>query len=129
MSWLFWLFILVLLAAAAGSAFMAYRTYIVGDATPNLKGWLFRPRPEPRLAVIEQAAVDSRRRLLLVRRDNVEHLIMTGGPVDVVIETGISEGGVHAESPAARSEPVGRAEPSPPVFARQPRAFGQAVNE
>ncbi len=26
---------------------------------------------------------------MLVRRDNVEHLIMTGGPVDVVIETGI----------------------------------------
>ncbi len=26
---------------------------------------------------------------MLIRRDNVEHLIMTGGPVDVVIETGI----------------------------------------
>lgn len=120
MSWLFWLFILVLLAAAAVSAYMAYRTYIVGDASPNLSGWLFKPRPEPRLGVIEQASVDSRRRLLLVRRDNVEHLIMTGGPVDVVIETGIN---------APKAEPAGRAEPSAPVFARQARTFGQAVNE
>jgi formyltetrahydrofolate deformylase len=29
--------------------------------------------------------VDGRRRLVLIRRDDVEHLIMTGGPVDVVI--------------------------------------------
>ena len=34
----------------------------------------------PRLAVIDAAAVDGRRRLVLVRRDNVEHLIMIGGP-------------------------------------------------
>jgi flagellar protein FliO/FliZ len=26
----------------------------------------------------------------LIRRDDVEHLLMTGGPVDVVVETGIS---------------------------------------
>ena len=30
----------------------------------------------PRLAVIDAAAVDGRRRLVLVRRDNVEHLLM-----------------------------------------------------
>ena len=33
--------------------------------------------------------MDGRRKLVLVRRDDVEHLIMTGGPVDVLIETGI----------------------------------------
>ena len=49
MSWLFWLFVLVLLAAASGSAYMAYRTYVTGDTSLNLKGWLFKPRPEPRL--------------------------------------------------------------------------------
>ena len=86
MSWLFWLFVLVLLAAAGGSAYMAYRTYVTGDTSLNLGGWLFKPRPEPRLGVVEQASIDSRRRLVLIRRDDVEHLIMTGGPVDVVIE-------------------------------------------
>lgn len=43
----------------------------------------------PRLAVIDAAAVDGRRRLVLVRRDNVEHLLMIGGPTDVVVELNI----------------------------------------
>src|SRR5438132_5198047 len=43
----------------------------------------------PRLAVIYAAAVDGRRRLVLVRRDNIEHLIMIGGPSDIVVETNI----------------------------------------
>jgi flagellar protein FliO/FliZ len=44
---------------------------------------------QPRLAVIDAAAVDGRRRLVLIRRDNVEHLIMIGGPTDVVVEPNI----------------------------------------
>src|SRR3954470_3953764 len=43
----------------------------------------------PRLAVIDAAAVDNRRRLVLVRRDNVEHLLMIGGPSDIVVEPNI----------------------------------------
>src|SRR5438094_2531231 len=43
----------------------------------------------PRLAVIDAAAVDGRRRLVLVRRDNVEHLLMIGGPSDIVVEQNI----------------------------------------
>jgi hypothetical protein len=39
--------------------------------------------------VIDAASVDGRRRLLLVRRDNVEHLVMIGGPTDIVIEQNI----------------------------------------
>jgi hypothetical protein len=49
---------------------------------------LFQQRPK-RVGLVEAAMIDSRRRLLLVRRDGVEHLILTGGPVDVVVETGI----------------------------------------
>ena len=52
---------------------------------------------QPRLAVIDYASVDARRRLVLVRRDNVEHLLMIGGPTDVVVEPNI----VRA-TPAAR---------------------------
>ena len=125
MYWLYWLFILILLAAAGGAALLAYRTYVMGDTSApnfNIGGWLFRQKPEPRLGVIEQASVDARRRLVLIRRDGVEHLIMTGGPVDVVIETGIQA--PHAEH-ASRAP----AEPAAPVFARQPRSLGQAVNE
>lgn len=43
----------------------------------------------PRLAVVDAATVDGRRRLVLVRRDNIEHLLMIGGPSDIVIEPNI----------------------------------------
>ncbi|MBP1851000.1 flagellar biosynthetic protein FliO [Rhizobium halophytocola] len=46
---------------------------------------------QPRLQVLDAAAIDARRRLVLVRRDNVEHLVMIGGPTDIVIESGIGE--------------------------------------
>jgi len=42
-----------------------------------------------RLAVMDATPVDSRRRLVLVRRDDVEHLILIGGPTDVVVEQDI----------------------------------------
>lgn len=51
-------------------------------------GGILRGR-ERRLGVVEAANVDGRRKLVLLRRDDVEHLIMTGGPVDLVIESGI----------------------------------------
>src|SRR5262249_22124187 len=54
---------------------------------------------QPRLAVIDQAAVDSRRRLILIRRDNVEHLLMIGGPSDVVGEANIVRAAVGAAAP------------------------------
>jgi flagellar protein FliO/FliZ len=66
----------------------------------------------PRLAVIDAAAVDGRRRLVLVRRDNIEHLLMIGGPTDIVVEANI----VRAmQRPTASAEPPPRmAQPSEP---------------
>ena len=75
----------------------------------------------PRLAVIDAAAVDGRRRLVLVRRDNVEHLLMIGGPTDIVVEPNI----VRA-TPARdqmQSRPAGSTEP-PPRIAPLPDAAG-----
>lgn len=43
----------------------------------------------PRLSVMDAAPVDSRRKLVLVRRDDVEHLLLIGGPTDVVVEQNI----------------------------------------
>jgi hypothetical protein len=127
MSWLLWLFLIVLLSAGGVAGFWAYRVYVVGDTDFNLGAMLFRPRREPRLGISEQASVDGRRRLVLIRRDNVEHLIMTGGPVDVVIETGINAEGQMAAAERAPAPPA--LEVSPPIFTRPPRSFGQAVNE
>jgi flagellar protein FliO/FliZ len=55
----------------------------------NIGGMVARPGARRRLAVVETMALDSRRRLLLVRRDGVEHLLLTGGTQDVVVERGI----------------------------------------
>ena len=56
-----------------------------------------RPR-DKRLGVVDTATVDAKRKLLLARRDEVEHLVMVGGPVDMLIETGI-KGRPHFEPP------------------------------
>src|SRR3984885_929321 len=69
---------------------------------------------QPRLAVVDYASVDGRRRLILVRRDNVEHLMMIGGPTDVVVEPNI----VRAVA-APRDAPVSR----PPAVDVLPRAI------
>ena len=66
----------------------------------------------PRLAVIDAAAVDGRRRLVLVRRDNVEHLLMIGGPTDIVVEPNIVRATPGAGSDAATAAVAG-GEPPP----------------
>lgn len=112
--------LLALLAFAVVAGIWVLKSYMNGQSPTAA---LFGPKPEPRLGVVEQASVDGRRRLLLIRRDGVEHLIMTGGPVDVVIETGIGD-------PNARSgsiEAPTTAAAAPTVFTRQPRQFGQAT--
>jgi len=113
---LLYLFLFALLALLAVAAVWVVKGYLNGQSPTAA---IFGPRPERRLGVVEQANVDGRRRLILVRRDDVEHLILTGGPVDVVIETGIGDG---------RRERVSTAEatPSPPIFQRPARSFGQA---
>lgn len=42
-----------------------------------------------RLAIVETRPIDGRRRLVLIRRDDVEHLLVLGAGGEVVIETGI----------------------------------------
>ena len=68
----------------------------------------------PRLAVIDAAAVDGRRRLVLVRRDNVEHLLMIGGPTDIVVEPNIVRA-MPARDQAPPRPSVGGAELPPRV--------------
>ena len=60
---------------------------------------------QPRLAVIDTAVVDARRQLIIIRRDNVEHLLMIGGASDVVIEANI----VRASAVTAGRDTAARA--------------------
>lgn len=84
-----YLLLIVLLAAALIGAALVARSFLGGG--PVLKQ-VMRPRRARRLDVVEHASIDGKRRLILVRRDDNEHLIMTGGPVDLVIETNILPG-------------------------------------
>jgi flagellar protein FliO/FliZ len=98
---------LLLLAVLAGAGYVGYaflRSHLNGEAGG---GSMFGPKPVKRLDIVEQSPLDARRRLILIRRDDVEHLIMTGGPVDVIIETGIGA------KKSVKSEPAPPA--SPPV--------------
>lgn len=109
-----YLILIILLAGAVIGAALAYRNASGGGSI--LEG-VFGPRPPRRLDVVEHASVDGRRRLILIRRDDVEHLIMTGGPVDVVIETNIApeRHAVYEPAPAAQPRPI--------------RRFGQAAGQ
>jgi len=75
----------------------------------------------PRLAVIDAAAVDGRRRLVLVRRDNVEHLLMIGGPTDIVVEPNIVRAAAGRDQLPQRA---GNGEP--PRLAPMPEPAGWA---
>lgn len=44
---------------------------------------------QPRLGLVDVYDLDRQRQLVLLRRDNVEHLVMLGGPNDCVIESNI----------------------------------------
>lgn len=94
-------------------------------------------KSERRLAVVDATAVDSRRRLVLVRRDNVEHLVMIGGMSDILIESNIGEPKTspapQREERAAKVRPQEISKPAPvaaapliaaaaPIASNSPRA-------
>ncbi len=65
----------------------------------GLAGRLGVSRSQGRLAVVEVAVLDARRRLVLVRRDSTEHLILLGTAGDLVVEANIRRpAGDFAES-------------------------------
>ena len=49
-----------------------------------------KPGGKRRLSVVEVTAVDGRRRMVLVRRDEVEHLLLISPTSETVIERGIT---------------------------------------
>jgi hypothetical protein len=86
MEFLWWIFVFVLIFALLGAGAWFLRGYLTGEGGST--GMFGAPR-ERRIGVSATASIDGRRRLLLIYRDGVEHLVMTGGPIDVVIEQGI----------------------------------------
>lgn len=83
--------LLFVLGLIAGLTWLARRFGLAPRVTvAAARGWgpgarNGRPR---RLDIVEILSIDARRRLILIRRDGVEHLVMTGER-DLVIESGI----------------------------------------
>lgn len=73
----------VVLGLIGGFAWIARRTGMGGVQTSK------RGRSE-RLEVVEALNIDARRRLVIVRRDDREHLLLLGQDSERVIETGIT---------------------------------------
>jgi len=62
------------------------------------------PMGQRRLAIVEALPLDGRRRLVLVRRDGTEHLLLVGAEGSTVIESGIGPAGSGpAREPAKES--------------------------
>lgn len=73
-----------------------------------------------RLSVVDSTVIDQNRRLMLLRRDDVEHLVMIGGPNDLLVESRILRAApVLAARPASpgtqRPQIVPVAEAEPPI--------------
>ena len=95
-----------------------------------------------RLGISEYLEVDKHRRLVLVRRDDVEHLVLIGGGHDLVVESVIRPGvqrrseapatprivpGDRLESEGEQAPAVGRPQvvaPAVPLRAARPPVFG-----
>lgn len=73
----------VVLGLIAGLAWLLKR-YGAGRVVPGGRG---------RLAVVETTPLDARRRLVLIRRDDTEHLVILSQTGETVVETGIRHAG------------------------------------
>ncbi len=112
------------IAFAAVLALIALTAWVVRRFAADRLGGAGARGRQPRLAVIDAATVDARRRLVLIRRDNVEHLMMIGGPTDVVVEQNIvraAPAAPRAPEPNGRpAEPAMRTAPATDTFPLQP---------
>jgi flagellar biogenesis protein FliO len=87
-------------------------------------------RPKKRVMVVDTATVDGKRQVVIIRRDNVEHLIMTGGPQDLIIESNIAAP-EPAPAPVARrptQRPAAPAQPAPAADIATPPAHERPVS-
>ena len=101
--------------AAAALLFVLALLGVVAFVARRFSGGVIPSKRQKRLAVVEVAAVDPKRRLVLVKRDQVEHLLLIGGGQDLVIESGI--GGTVAVPAASAEEDL-----PPPVRQGPPRS-------
>jgi len=89
---------LVFVIALIGLLTLVARKFGFGSPTPTIG------HKNKRVHIVEVTQLDARRRLVLIRRDDREHLILLGNDREQIIETGIQVGSSFADALAATSE-------------------------
>jgi flagellar biogenesis protein FliO len=110
---------LVVLAAAGGAIYLVRRFGVGAKPEGVARG------RQSRLAVVDSASIVDGRKLIIVRRDNVEHLLLIGGATDVLVEPNIHRSAAaHTATAPSREAPAREAavrtsepEPSPRLAA------------
>jgi flagellar protein FliO/FliZ len=74
------LFALLFVLGLIGGLALLGKKFGFGNRGPSLRG------AGKRLAIVETLALDAKRRLVLVRRDGAEHLILLGAAAEQVVE-------------------------------------------
>ena len=124
----------IFIAAAGVLAGLIIAMMVFGAFSRRMRG-----RRGQRLGISEYHELDQTRRLVLVRRDETEHLILIGGVQDMVIETGIGIPASETPAPVAVHAEIRELRPPrPPVFGdrrplapaeREPPPFTAAATE
>ena len=106
--------VLLSLFALAAKRFARGRGALMGGA----------PRGrQPRLGIVDIYELDRQRQLILLRRDNVEHLLMVGGPNDLVVERDIRRSAARAQEDLVTAPERDAAEPETAAAPRAARSL------
>ncbi|WP_084462718.1 flagellar biosynthetic protein FliO [Oceanibaculum pacificum] len=127
-NYLYAILALVFVLALLGLLFLVLRRFGFGGAMPRNRG------QRRRLALVEVLPVDAKRRLVLLRRDGQEHLILLGPDKDLLVESVAPGSAVAAASdeapvrtPVASPVASPAASPAPAGTAKREPAFGAMV--
>lgn len=104
------LVVVLVVAVAAGVAIFAVRRFGRSGRRDSARG-----QPS-RLALVDSTSIIDGRKLVIVRRDNVEHLLLIGGTTDVLVEANIgAAAGAHATAVREVERSTRIADPEVPV--------------
>ena len=84
------------LGLIGGFAILAKRAGL-GNRGPIIRG------KSKRLSIIESMSLDPKRRVLIIRRDNTEHLVLIGSQNEQIIEAGLEVTETPEEAPSSAS--------------------------
>lgn len=111
----------VIFLIVAIAAMFAWRAI----SRPHVRGVTKNGR-QSRLGLVDSYSVDRARQLVLVRRDNVEHLIMIGGPNDLLVESTILRARPAGQAPRPTS---GNSAPAPAALPERPASIPAAPRQ